>query len=131
MPSSSSMAETAWMRTRLGVMQWTRQSSEFESEIEGVDTVLVIGRTAVAKREDPDLCIGGPMAFHLEITPSPPSEARRIPPSWAVTIFARETRRNHVQFTLVKDVDWNIIGYTEGKSHEPKMISKEFTQVPK
>ena len=33
MPSSSSMAETAWIRKSRGVTQWARQSSEFASEV--------------------------------------------------------------------------------------------------
>ena len=71
----SSLYDTARIRRSGGVAQWARQSSEFLPEIEGTDAVLKSGGAAVvqAQPEDPDLCIGRSIAFHLAIT-SPPSD---------------------------------------------------------
>ena len=43
--------------------------------LEGTDMVFKNGRTAVAQAQpkDLDLCIGRPMAFHVEMTLPPPS----------------------------------------------------------
>ena len=73
------------------------------------------GGTAVAKAEpeDLDLRIGRPIAFHLEITPQSPSD--RLHPGQpgrasGVRLLSShhqctgKTHRNHVKFTLVKDV---------------------------
>ena len=64
------------MRIRRGVTQWALHSSEFAPEIGGMDAVLVSGGTAVAEAqpEDPDLCTGRPIVFHLETTPPAPPD---------------------------------------------------------
>ena len=80
--SPSNVASTALIRFSCGVTQRARQSSEFESEIEGTDTVVRNGGSEVAhaQPEDPDLCIGIPITFHSEIRPPPPSD--RLCPGW-------------------------------------------------
>ena len=61
---SSPVHNTAWIRTGRGVTQWARQTSEFEPEIEGTETVQINVGTALAhaQPEDPDLCIRRPIA---------------------------------------------------------------------
>ena len=77
---SSSLYGTAWIRTSRKVTRWARQSSEFAPDIAGTDCVFFFffqnGGTAVAQAqpEDPDLCIGRPIAFHPEIAPPPPPD---------------------------------------------------------
>ena len=83
--------------------------------------------------EDPDLCIGRPIAFHREITPpsdqlhpAQPESARRLLSSHHQC--SRKTHRNRVKFLFVKDV--GIQSATGGRnSHEPRMICKGFTRV--
>ena len=82
---SSRLHGTAWIRKNRGVTR-ARRSSEFAPEIEGTHTVKNRWRNrSQAQAEHPGPCIGRPIAFHPEITPTPPPDrlyqASRIPPS--------------------------------------------------
>ena len=72
--SSSSVHKTSWIRKSRGVSRWARQSSDFSPDAEGTELVKINGGAVVAhaQPEDPDLCIGRPVACHPEITPPPP-----------------------------------------------------------
>ena len=105
---SPSLHGTAWRRISSGVLQCghvNRQNSHQRSK-ERISFFFCKRRknaVAQAQLEDPDLCIGGPMAFQ---SPSAHGEDTSKP----LEIHIGDGR-------------WYVVGYNMRSSHGPKMIS--------
>ena len=95
--------------------------------------MFIDGGSAVAhaQSENADLRIGRPNRRHHPITPGQPDPAKPDigePIAFqSPSVHGDDTskpRKFHIGERL-----WNVVGYGEGSSLEPKMISNEFTKI--
>ena len=88
---------------------------------------------AEAQPEDPDLCIGTPIAVHLEIAPRPP-RFRQAGHRGRMLCSAPSVHRKDTSKRCeihIGERRWYYVCHCERDSHEPKNISKLFTRTPR
>ena len=127
---SSPLHGTAWIRISRGVTRWHVNRQNSHQKLRERDAVFVNGVTAVvhAQPEDPDLCIGIPIAFHptaATIRPIAPKPARFCNPGIGEPIAFQSPSVHGKDTTKPREIHmgercWYIVGYSVRNSPRAK-----------